>query len=655
MEDYSVFRELKITSIAPEGWLRRYLETQASGLTGHMETAGYPFDTKGWASPKRISGKDWWPYEQTGYWLDGAVRCAHLLGDRRLRGRAEVQVEYAVKHAAGDGYIGPAFMRGGEVWNKWPHAVFFRAVQAHYSATGDRKLADAVRRHYRSGISDFTDGRDTCNIEAMLWAYSVTGDRQLLKLALKAYAGFNRKYPRHDAAVSVMLSSAKGAEHGVTYNELCKLGALVYCHTGDRKLLKASVNAYRKLERHHMLADGVHSSSERLCGRDPLASHETCDIADYTWALGYLLMATGEAKYADGIEKACFNAAPGAVRSDFRALQYFSCPNQTIASSNSNHNIYHRGEKWMSYRPNPGTECCPGEVNRIMPNYAARMWLENGNGGVAAALYGPSTITLPLGPARRPVTIVEETEYPFRDEICFQIRCAEDVKFPLTLRIPGWCKAAELRVNGCPVRRKLKAGSFFTLNRRFSHNDRVSLRLPMSVKAVSWPGGGIVLERGPLVYSLRIEEDWRIDKEEKRQTPEFPAWNLHAASSWNYALAGDGKALERDVKVVFNPICGNPWTIDSAPVELLAPARKIKGWKTIKSGSVVSEFWKNFNADGCSIFEKRKVKGSFELTPPLPDRDKLLKSLARKVETVRLVPYGCTHLRITVFPHVKGG
>ena len=81
-----------------------------------------------------------------------------------------------------------------------------------------------------------------------------------------------------------------------------------------------------------MLIDGVNSSTEALAGNDPLASHETCDITDYTWTMGYYLMATGDGQWADRIEKAIFNAGFGAITKDFRTMQYFSCPNQFIAT-----------------------------------------------------------------------------------------------------------------------------------------------------------------------------------------------------------------------------------------------------------------------------------------------------------------------------------
>jgi hypothetical protein len=75
--------------------------------------------------------------------------------------------------------------------------------------------------------------------------------------------------------------------------------------------------------------------------------HETCDITDHAWALAYMLQATGDARYADRIEQVIFNALPGSLTKDFRALQYLSCTNQVVATSTSNQNIFMRGLNWM--------------------------------------------------------------------------------------------------------------------------------------------------------------------------------------------------------------------------------------------------------------------------------------------------------------------
>jgi uncharacterized protein len=101
-------------------------------------------------------------------------------------------------------------------------------------------------------------------------------------------------------------------------------------------------------------------------------------------------MATGDAVWADRIERACFNAAPGAIKKDWKALQYMSCPNQFLATLNSDHHPKGRGGFKMAYQPNPGKRvaCCGDNVHRIFPNYTIRMWMQAEDGGLAAVLYG---------------------------------------------------------------------------------------------------------------------------------------------------------------------------------------------------------------------------------------------------------------------------
>jgi uncharacterized protein len=648
VKTYSKFYELPITSIQPHGWLRAYLETQRDGLTGHLEAAGFPFDQGGWANHaiSHQSGSTWWPYEQTGYWLDGMARCGILLNDPFLIEKARQTIEYTLQHADTDGYLGPAFMKQplpGKRWgtnNRWPHTIFFRALIAYDQFVGGDRLAQAVRRHYLSETSPHSEARDVTNVETMLWAYVRTSDDRLLELAKSAFIEYNHGKPLPDTSLAELLSDKRATVHGVTFNEIGKLGAVLYRYTGNQMYLDSTVNAYRKLDLDQMLVDGVNSSSEALRGKDPLDSHETCDIADYTWGVGYLLLTLGAGEYADKIERACFNAAPGAVRSDFKGLQYFSCPNQVVATRASNHNKYFHGSSWMSYRPNPGTECCPGEVNRIMPNYVSRMWLSDGQGGLVAALYGPSQVTARLGEVAQEVTIQEDTTYPFSERIDFQFKLSEPVEFPLTLRIPGWCKAAELLLNGQPVKMTLSPGRFVTLERRFRDGDRISLLLPMSLRMQHWPRLGVSLERGPLVFSLRIEEDWRIDPDDPRSTPDFPAWDLYPASTWNYALALDPENLEKEVRVIQGKYSDHPWSIAAAPLTLRVPARRLIGWSVQKKTGILTSFGR----------VTKRMKGSFVFTPQLPNPDGIAQRLGKQVEMVTLVPYGCSKLRITIFP-----
>ncbi len=646
---YGKFQELPLSAIEPEGWLRRFLEKQRDGLTGHLDEAGYPFNTKGWTSPKvrRQHGQDWWPYEQTGYWIDGMIRAGHLLRDDFLVSKARKHFDYVLAHQARDGHLGPPFMRKAVSESRWPYAVFFRAMMAEHSVTRDRRIVAAIKKHYLNGSAPHSCYLDVCNVEPMLWAYAQTGDKRLLEVALSAHDEYNRVCADYDATIGKMLSAARPTAHGVMYNEIAKLGAVLYLYTGTKRLLDATVNAYRKLDKYTMLISGVCSSTENLRGKDPLDSHETCNVTAHPWSVGYLLMATGRAEYADKIERACFNAVPGSVTSDFKAVQYFSCPNQVVVDHTSNHNFYKCGTPWMAYRPNHDTECCPGTVNRAMPNFAARMWMTDGAGGLVAACYGPSRVTAPVGTKHEEVTVVEETDYPFSDRVDFQVRTSHPVAFPFWIRIPGWCTSADVLVNGERLKRTLRPGTFVKIARTFHHNDRVTVRLPMRVRLSRWPRGGIGVERGPLVYSLRIEEDWRVSPIKEKTSKRFPAWDLYPASPWNYALALSAKTLERDVEIIEKPLTGDPWSIVVAPIELRVPARRVAGWRIRRLRSIVSQYY------GETGLPTKRVKGTFRFTPQLPDPETLPKRLGKRRETVTLVPYGCTHLRVTIFPQCK--
>jgi hypothetical protein len=464
---FARFSEIPLHAIEPQEWLKAYLERQRDGLTGNLDKkGGLPFNTYGWAGPG-ISDvpQDPFAYEQTGYWIDGMIRCAYFIRDTSLIEKATTHTSYVLDHPDKDGYLGPLCLK---TRTRWPHVVFFRALFAHSSATGDPSISSSIKRHFLSSPYPYNKAREACSIEAILWAYERDGDKALLSMAEDVYRKFEASLTVNGVSPAMYSNGQPSTAHGVTYNEMAKLGAVLYIHTGNEAYLHGSVEAFKKLDSFHMLIDGVNCSSEETRAVTPLESHETCDISDYSWSLGYLLMATGEAEFADKIERACFNAAPGAVNEDFTALQYFSCPNQVIAAHNTNHNIYFRGDRTMSFGTAHLAACCAGNVNRTIPTFASRLWLKDENDGLIAACYAPSKVTYPVGKQRQEVTITEKTRYPFSDHIVFVMNMKEDTEFCFTVRIPGWCKEPKVLVNNQPLGQELRAGSFVV----FAHQQR---------------------------------------------------------------------------------------------------------------------------------------------------------------------------------------
>ena len=619
---FDKFQETQITSIAPQGWLKEFLVRQNTGLTGHHDVLSYPFNTCLWAGmiPRQGGhGCDWWRYEQTAYLSDGMIRLGYLLNDPALIKDGRAGVEYVMAHPQKNGRLGYDFFT-----SQWPIAVYFRVIQAEYLATGNPEIIKALQTHYLSYSKDdlIKGHRHIVNIEGMLWTYGKTGDKRLLEMAETAYRAFAGELPMKDCA-----SPKKIVIHGVTYMEKAKLPTILYIYTGKQEYLDAALNALRKLDRDHMLPDGVPSSNEYLCGKDPLQSHETCDISDYTWSAGYMLMATGDATWADHIERAIFNAGPGCVSKDFKNLQYFSSPNQVIAAGDSNQNKYFHGSTWMAYWPCHETECCAGNVHRFMPNYAARMWMRDNLGGLVAAFYGPSVKTLALDGGKQILKVTEETNYPFSDTITFRFETPERVKFPFSFRIPAWCQAPGVTINGEAYQGELKPGTFVTLNREVAPGDVIKLQLPMPVRLQNWERYGVMVERGPLLFAYPVPEKVTIDtrtyanlRGKKSPSPDFPPLDLRPAGAWNYALAASPETAGKQFQMVETGATGYPFDPATIPVVIKVPAQKVPTW---------------------TLQENR-------FTPSLPRPGHV--ACAPEAETITLVPYGSTRLRLAVFP-----
>lgn len=647
---FGTFEDGLLAQTRPTGWLAATCRAQAEGLTGHPEALSYPYDSCLWAgeiSREGGHGDGWWRYEQTGYYTDGLLRLGYALGDAELIAKGERGVDWTLAHASPEGYLGNrclwdgAHFNLGKGYEMWPMAVFFRVMKAKYDATGDARIPAALARYYLLyGPEKVAEGRNTINVEGLMWAYGRTGDARLLELAEKAW---NAKTSKDDWSGDLTPQNCADDEpvymHGVSYSEELKIPLLLYAQTGKRDYLEQALNAERKLVRDHLLPDGCPSSTEQTRGNCVHWGHETCVVSDWTWTLGYFLETTGHAADADRIEACVFNAGLGSIGKDFKSLQYFSNLNQFIATSDSNHNPYFYGTTWCQYRPTHETECCAGNMHRFLPNYVSRLWLKDADGAPVAALYGPCEVD--FGWCR----IREETCYPFDGKIVFRFSMDAPRESAFTYRVPGWCTAgASVMVNGTHVAAGAP-GTFATIRRTFRDGDALELDFPMEtvfeevprcryvikdavskwVGPIDGPSGsqGTVVRRGPLLFAYPIAEDRTEDTAEhanmrgkKSRNPAFKCWNIRPAGPFNFALA------ERTAEVVVSPSAENDGFAASVPpVSVNVKVRRI-AWE----------------------LERGKM------TPRNPEAP---RAVSDEVETLSLVPYGSTMLRLAVFPDLS--
>lgn len=644
IRNFSKLEEISIKNILPQGEMLRFLKRQAEGLTGNIEAAGYPFDTYGWGNfyddinAEKRGDSIWWPYEQTGYWLDGAEKCAILLNDAKLKNKVHRIIKYVADNKDDSGYLGPKFLKS-ENMLRWAHVVFFRTLMTEYSATGDEKIVYLIKNHYCADKHKYSNGRDVLNIEIILWVYLHTGETEFLKMAEETFKEYN-EIKIDDLNADMQMSRKVIKVHGVSFNEYSKLGAMLYICTGNDEYLKPVINAYKKVERYQMLVDGLHSAEEMMWNNNYMRAHETCNVTDYTWTLGYLLMATGNTEWADKIEKCIFNAGIGSIDEDFKALQYFSSPNQLIADRTSNRCRYYKGDGRMAYAPNPGTECCVGNVNRFFPNYCSRMWMKKGN-DIFAVFYGASKVNI------NGIEITEVTDYPFRDKVEFTFRMKKDMHINFNMRIPKWCTASSILVNGEEIVPDNKSG-FAILARTFSDGDIITLNLPSEIKVCNYHGSGVYIEKGPLVYSFGMYGKRENISRDDEYDKSFPTFNIYPDKAWNYALCVSDEDI-KNIKYTENPIKGNPWDIRTVPNKIIVPAKRINGWTLERHKKI-----KRYKESPLVNRNTEIITGDFTFTPKIPSKSFVKTKELGKMEMIELVPMGCAKLRLTVFPNAVG-
>ena len=663
---YAEFRSLPPGAVKPEGWLKLHMEGQAR-LASALPEISYPFFSGTFWEGEENSPA-WFTWEQKAYWVDGATRLALVLGDDRLLAKATASLDYTLNHASSNGFLGPKFLEFGDDnggLNRWPNTVLNRGYMALADAqpTRDKGNSDQIvsrlRTHYLQDKASLTGGsRNITNLEVILWCYERTGDKRLLELGQNSWdkylkdaedeyqrathdssagAAGRRRFSRHaDLAPSRVFANLPVQSHGVSYAEISKLPAILYLYTGQEEYRKFVAAAQKRVFDHHMLIDGIPSSSEAYAGTTALDEHETCDITDHAWAWTYALQATGDGQYGDAIERACFNAHPGVTRPDWKGIQYFGSANQVLANLNCDHGTTRWfGSRRMAYQPNPAQVigCCGGNKHRFLPNYAISMWMRTKENGLAAVLYGPSSVTTKLGSENQEVQVIQKTNYPFEEEIRLEVKTERPVHFPLGLRIPAWCRTPQIQVNGNAIAAPRSQAGFAVLRRTFKTGDVITLTLPMKVKATEWPNNGIGVERGPLVYAFPIETQWTSVVEAAYTSAKFPTWEANPVGSWNYGIVVDPAKAAIQVEVKQKPSSRNvdasewPW-VDAQTV-LTVPARKLEKWD----------------------YEINPKEPHQRFTPQLPSEDKL--ESGGQVEQLTLVPFGATQLRVSIFPKLK--
>lgn len=567
------FSPLPLGSVKAEGWLLKQLQLQNEGLTGFSEILYNGASDLGpesdWLGG---SGNSW---ERAPYYVKGLVALAYTLEDTTLISKSEKWINWSLNSQLPNGFFGPP---NNTDW--WARMPMLYAIRDFYDATNDARVIPFLTKYFQYQLANL-DGRPLHtwaktragdNIEIIFWLYNHTGEAFLLTLADKLK---NQAFDWTD-----ILTNNKFAgfgtdfypKHNVNVPQGMKTPAIYYQRSGKEADKNAFVHGRDHLFCDHGQAMGMQSGNEMLGGKSAITGLEMCSIVEQMQSCETAQMILGDVSIGDQLEKVAFNALPGGVSKDFKGLQYYLQANQ-VKSAFGNYGFGQQYDNGLMPGAFSGYGCCRFNLHMGWPYFVKSMWASTKDNGLAAMAYGPCNMTAKVGDGVE-VTIKEDTNYPFSESLVFSLTTQQAVSFPLKLRIPEWCKVPVVKVNGS-VQTEVVSGQFYTINRTWSNNDKIEVEFPMEIILNKEFNNSVSVQRGPLVYSLKIEELW-VERTDFGNG--FKEYEVLPKSDWNYALVLDPNKPADSFQVLKGKMPENPYEQATTPVSLTVEAKKLDSW-----------------------------------------------------------------------------
>ena len=639
------YAEIPLGQITPTNWLKQQSDILKNGSTGHLDEFHKKIQIdNGWLGGK---GDDW---EETPYWLDGALPLAYITKDPVLIQKVNKYVQWTLNTQRPSGFFGPYSKYetetgkpveiGSQGADWWPRMVMLKVLQQYYQATNDPKVIPFMQKYFAFQLknlkenplekwTEWAKARGGDNLMIVYWLYNITKDPNLLTLGDLIY---NQSFQwtdmlgKRDWAIAAAYNQTgeKWMErHAVNVGMGLKMPAIQFQVKNDPYFLNSLRTGFKDLMTLHGLPHGMFSGDEDIHGNDPVQGTELCATVEAMYSLEQIISISGETHYMDALERMTFNALPAQTTEDFYHRQYFGIANQVeVKKGIYNFSLPFSRKMNNVYGPFAGYTCCTANMHQGWPKYISHLWYATTDGGVAALVYGPNKLETKL-PNGVELTIDEQTQYPFEDQIKFIVQPSKPSDFPIEFRIPIWCKEAIIHVNGKEIKRE-KGGLIVRIKRTWNKNDQVDLFFPNEITTKNWAKNSRSIEKGALIYALKIKEE--VTKQIHPQEGEY--LEIMPKSDWNFGLLKT---------TIANPIPNTSfhtvpfpkdfkWNSMSSPFEITTLGKKIPDWKT---------------QDGVAHQPITTRTGVYE------------GSVNKESETIRLIPFGFTRLRVVAFPVVN--
>ena len=637
------YAQLALGEIKPEGWLKDQMQTMLDGMTGNLDEI-YEFvvgDNNAWLGGE---GDAW---ERGPYWIDGALPMAYIMENDELKAKALKWVEAILGSQKENGYFGPdtdrpyiAGMQRNNAADWWPRMVALKILQQYYMATGDERVINFMTRYFKYQLEmlpstplgkwTFWATERACdNLLIVHWLYNITGEESLLKLGEILHAqsaDWTARFTTDDHLFR------QNSLHCVNLAQGFKEPVIYYQQSGDEKHLNAPLEALRRIRQTIGFPTGLWAGDELLHFGNPTRGSELCTTVEMMYSLEEMYRITGDNRYADLLERIAYNALPTQITDNADARQYYHQINQ-VEISRKPHNFSTPHEDTdILFGQLTGYPCCTCNLHQAWPKFVQNLWLKSAEGGLAAMVYAPSTLSTTLSSGEK-LIIEEQTLYPFEEQVTLSFHYSKGSKkeahFPLDLRIPEWSEGYTLTINGSEVEAETLRAGAIRITRSWKEGDKLTLTLNAKVRSERWWDSAAVITRGPLLYALKMEEKWEkhICEGDDIQKLGKYYYEVTSPTEWNVAVKSTDiaeNAIEKCFTVEKLNTTGSttPWSLEGAPLQIKAKGLKLPTWGM------------NYNSAADFTFRNQQpAKGE----------------VGEEVE-ITLIPFGCTTLRITEFP-----
>lgn len=468
-----------------------------------------------------------WYGEHGGKWLFAASIAARQTGDEQLKQQVRKTADYLVSMQDADGYLGSyskeirltstttQHVRSWDVWNLSYMTLGLLQTNTYFP---DPKYLNAAKLLGELFINTFGDGKNdityygtrygvsaTILLDPVIELYKATGDKRYLQLAESIIAKMEARENVKLVSVAKAGGDMENVGDGKAYQLLWNLTAIVklYEVTGNPDYLEAVTKAWVNVRDHHLTIAGGpwggigkhYECFNRKSFWSPYGFVETCSTMSWIQFNKELLRITGEAKYAQEIEKSAYNA--------LLAARY---PN----GDDWTYHIFSNGSLHIAHT----NDCCPSSGMLALEEISSIAFSRKQN-GIACNLYTDSEAKFTLSKSNT-VTLNQKSNYPFEGNIIITVNAPKSEKFPLFIRIPDWATTASIQINGTPTETKtLVRGEYFVIHNTWKNNDKIEVQFPFDLTVhtktenIGSPQGGrdisnvdwFAITRGPIVFA----------------------------------------------------------------------------------------------------------------------------------------------------------